>query len=82
MGMIVSVIFGAWGIVTYHSIAGPLVIGMLFIILSIWITSLLLYGFGELIENTAVTAELMVKADTKKNNAEYFMSYYENNRRR
>lgn len=35
-----------------------------------WVGCLFLYRFGELIENTAVIAELMVKADAKMNNAE------------
>jgi len=33
-----------------------------------WIVSLCLYGFGELIEKTTAIAELMAKADAKKNN--------------
>ncbi len=33
--------------------------------LSSWITALLLDGFGELIENSAVIANLMVKADAQ-----------------
>lgn len=35
-----------------------------------WLGSLATYGFGELIENTAVIAELMAKADAEKTNAE------------
>lgn len=35
-----------------------------------WIGSLFAYGFGELIENTTVIAELAAKADAEKNKAE------------
>ena len=35
-----------------------------------WIDSFFAYGFGELIENTTVIAELAAKADAEKNNAE------------
>ena len=35
-----------------------------------WIGSFFVYGFGELIENTTVIAELAAKADAEKNNAE------------
>lgn len=33
-----------------------------------WVGSFFTYGFGELIENSAITAELLVKADAEKNN--------------
>ena len=50
-------------------------IGMGFAILIVgsllsWVGSFFAYGFGELIENTTVIAELMAKADAEKNNAE------------
>ena len=35
-----------------------------------WIDSFFAYGFGELIENTTVIAELAAKADAEKNKAE------------
>lgn len=35
-----------------------------------WIGSFFAYGFGELIENTTVIAELAAKADAEKNKAE------------
>lgn len=35
-----------------------------------WIGSFFVYGFGELIENTTVIAELAAKADAEKNKAE------------
>lgn len=35
-----------------------------------WIGSFFIYGFGELIENTTVIAELAAKADAEKNKAE------------
>lgn len=35
-----------------------------------WIGSFFTYGFGELIENSAVTAELLAKADAERNNAQ------------
>ena len=35
-----------------------------------WIDSFFTYGFGELIENTTVIAELAAKADAEKNKAE------------
>ena len=35
-----------------------------------WIGSFFAYGFGELIENTTVIAELATKADAEKNKAE------------
>lgn len=35
-----------------------------------WVGSFFAYGFGELIENTTVIAELMAKADAEKNHAE------------
>lgn len=35
-----------------------------------WIGSFFTFGFGELIENTTVIAELMAKADAEKNHAE------------
>lgn len=35
-----------------------------------WVGSFFTYGFGELIENTTVIAELMAKADAEKTNAE------------
>ena len=38
--------------------------------LSSWITALLLDGFGELIENSAVIANLMVKADAQESEAQ------------
>lgn len=54
---------------------GGAMIGMGFAVLIVgsilsWISSLFAYGFGELIENTTVIAELMAKADAEKNNAE------------
>ena len=38
--------------------------------LSSWITALLLDGFGELIENSAVIANLMVKADAQDSDSQ------------
>ena len=38
--------------------------------LAFWIGSFILYGFGELIENTTVIAELAAKADAEKNKEE------------
>ena len=38
--------------------------------LSSWITALLLDGFGELIENSAVIANLMVKADAQESESQ------------
>lgn len=38
--------------------------------LASWIGSFFAYGFGELIENTTVIAELAAKADAEKNKAE------------
>lgn len=35
-----------------------------------WIDSFFAYGFGELIENTTVIAELAAKADAEKNKAD------------
>lgn len=55
--------------------ASGAMIGMGFAILIVgsllsWVGSFLAYGFGELIENTTVIAELMAKADAEKNIAE------------
>jgi len=36
--------------------------------LSSWLGSLATYGFGELIENSTIIAELMAKADAEKSN--------------
>lgn len=38
--------------------------------LSSWITALLLDGFGELVENSAVIANLMVKADAQESESQ------------
>jgi len=35
-----------------------------------WVGAFFAYGFGELVENTTVIAELMAKADAEKNKAE------------
>lgn len=39
-------------------IAGPL---------TAWISSILMYGFGELVENSCIQTNLMIKQDTEKN---------------
>lgn len=38
--------------------------------LSSWIGSFVLYGFGEMVENSDIRTELMVKADMEKANKE------------
>lgn len=38
--------------------------------LASWIGAFIIYGFGELIENTTVIAELMAKSDAEKHEAE------------
>lgn len=52
----------------YAIIAGILV--MFFGSLLSWIGSFAAYGYGELIENTALIAKRMAKAEAKKSNAE------------
>lgn len=60
------------GLNSYHG-GGQVAIGVAVLIvgpLLSWIGSFFAYGFGELIENTTIIAELMAKADAKKDNAE------------
>lgn len=60
------------GLNSYHG-EGQVAIGIAVLIvgsLLSWIGSFFAYGFGELIENTTIIAELIAKADAKKDNAE------------
>lgn len=72
VGIAISVIAGIGMIVAARNGAmfgmgfAIMVFGSLFS----WIGSFFVYGFGELIENTTVIAELMAKADAEKNNEE------------
>lgn len=56
-----------------YSQKGLVAIGFVVMIVGVllsWIGSFFTYGFGELIENSAVTAELLAKADAERNNAQ------------
>lgn len=72
VGIAISVVAGV-------SMIGPgyngAMVGMGFAVMIVgslvsWIGSFFAYGFGELIENTTVIAELAAKADAEKNKAE------------
>ena len=70
IGIIVSVICGFGMICSNNS---DTVVGVVVLLggsLVSWLGSLVSYGFGELIENTTVIAELAAKADAEKNKAE------------
>ena len=76
VGIAISVIAGivmiGFGSSSYN---GDTMIGVGFAVMLVgslvsWIGSLFAYGFGELIENTTVIAELAAKADAEKNKAE------------
>ena len=76
VGIAISVIAGivmiGFGSFSYN---GDTMIGVGFAVMLVgslvsWIGSLFAYGFGELIENTTVIAELAAKADAEKNKAE------------
>ena len=66
VGIIASAILGILLMMEEGFFAGIIV--MVALGLASWISSLTLYGFGDLIENTAITAEMMVKADFERNN--------------
>lgn len=76
IGIGVSVICGIVMIIAGGAAGnGAAMIGRGFAILIVgslvsWIGSFFAYGFGELIENTTVIAELAAKADAEKNKAE------------
>ena len=72
VGMAISVFVGLGMICTGCNGA---MVGMGFAVMLVgplvsWIGSFFVYGFGELIENTTVIAELAAKADAEKNKAE------------
>lgn len=75
LGIVISIFGGLILIIqgaSYHesslTVTGVLV---LFVgTIGSWIGSFFAYGFGELIENTTVIAELAAKADAEKNKAE------------
>ena len=60
------------GVVDYYSnwMIAPGLAVMIVGPLAFWIGSFVLYGFGELIENATVIAELAAKADAEKNKEE------------
>lgn len=76
VGIAISVVAGivmiGFGSFSYN---GDTMIGMGLAVMIVgslvsWIGSFFAYGFGELIENTTVIAELAAKADAEKNKAE------------
>ena len=72
VGIAISVVAGLGMICTGYNDA---MVGMGFAVMIVgslvsWIGSFFAYGFGELIENTTVIAELAAKADAEKNKAE------------
>lgn len=76
IGIGASILAGLGFIISgVDSYRGDALIGIGFAILiggtlSSWITALLLDGFGELIENSAVIANLMVKADAQESESQ------------
>ncbi len=73
VGFAISVVAGSGMMCSYHSsdpMAGMGLAVMIVGPLVSWIGSFFCYGFGELIENTTVIAELAAKADAEKNKAE------------
>lgn len=76
LGIAISVIAGIVMIgLGFSSYNGDTMVGVGFAVMLVgslvsWIGSLFAYGFGELIENTTVIAELAAKADAEKNKAE------------
>ena len=72
VGIAISVVAGFGMICSGYNGA---MVGMGFAVMIVgslvsWIGSFFVYGFGELIENTTVIAELAAKADAEKNKAE------------
>ena len=76
VGIVISVVAGINMIYSgFYSYNGDTMVNMGFAVmiggsLLSWIGSFFAYGFGELIENTTVIAELAAKADAEKNKAE------------
>lgn len=71
VGIAISVVVGI-GMIDSGNDA-MIAVGVLVMIVGLlvsWIGSFFVYGFGELIENTTVIAELAAKADAEKNKAE------------
>lgn len=69
VGIAISVVVGI-GMSGDSKMAPIGVLVMIVGLLVSWIGSFFVYGFGELIENTTVIAELAAKADAEKNKAE------------
>lgn len=72
VGIAISIVVGIGMICSGYNGA---MVGMGFAVMIVgslvsWIGSFFAYGFGELIENTTVIAELAAKADAEKNKAE------------
>ena len=75
VGIAISVIDGIVMIGFGSSSNGDAMVGMGLAVMIVgslvsWIGSFFAYGFGELIENTTVIAELAAKADAEKNKAD------------
>ena len=76
IGIGISIICGVLMIIAGVTIGNSVaMIGAGFAILIVgsllsWVRSSFAYGFGELIENTAVIADLMAKADAEKSSVE------------
>lgn len=68
---IVSSVFCAIWIIAKLSCGEVTISGMLNVLIGsivVWLGSFFAYGFGELIENTTIIAELMAKSEAEKQN--------------